>query len=201
MKRFFFLLKSNSPALIFLSYFKHKIINIFIKRKIIKLKKKHEHFIEDKKISNNFFYAHAYNFFYYLSKLKSNFDYLEIGSYEGNSAIFVSKNFKSSSIYCVDNWEMTEEYMDHKSSSKIEQNFDYNISIQWEEEEKNHTFLEEIKKDSKIKILKIELNNHQNLVLGKVHFNNTIELNQYYQSLKEKLKGCEISIFYEENTF
>ena len=70
-----------------------------------------------------------------------------------------------------------------------------------EEEEKNHTFLEEIKKDSKIKILKIELNNHQNLVLGKVHFNNTIELNQYYQSLKEKLKGCEISIFYEENTF
>ena len=80
-------------------------------------------------------------------------------------------------------------------------NFDYNISIQWEEENSNHTFLETIKKDSKIKILKIELNNNQNLVLGKVHFNNTIELNQYYQSLKEKLKGCEISIFYEENTF
>ena len=119
MKRFFFLLKSNSSALIFLSYFKHKIINIFIKRKIIKLKKKHEHFIEDKKISNNFFSAHAYNFFYYLSKLKSNFDYLEIGSYEGNSAIFVSKNFKSSSIYCVDNWEMTEEYINHKNENEL----------------------------------------------------------------------------------
>ena len=95
MKRFFFLLKSNSSTHIFLSYFKHKIFNIFIKRKIIKLKKKHEYFIDGKKISNNFFSAHAYNFFYYLSKLRSNFDYLEIGSYEGNSAIFVSKNFKS----------------------------------------------------------------------------------------------------------
>ena len=127
MKRFFFLLKSNSSAHIFLSYFKHKIFNIFIKRKIIKLKKIHELFINDKKISNNFFSAHAYNFFYYLSKLRSNFDYLEIGSYEGNSAIFVSKNFKSSNIYCVDNWEITEEYINHKSFSKIEQNFDYNI--------------------------------------------------------------------------
>ena len=80
-------------------------------------------------------------------------------------------------------------------------NFDYNISIQWNEEKSNHTFLDIIKKDIKIKILKIELNNNQNLVLGKVHFNNTVELNQYYQLLKEKLKGCEISIFYEENNF
>ena len=80
-------------------------------------------------------------------------------------------------------------------------NFDYNISIQWEEENSNHTFLETIKNDNNIKILKIELNDQQNLVLGKVHFNNTIELNEYYQLLKKKLKGCEISIFYEENSF
>ena len=70
-----------------------------------------ENFKSTKKITNNFFSAHAYNFFHYLSKLKSNFDYLEVGSYEGNSAIFVSKNFKFSNIYCVDNWEITEEYI------------------------------------------------------------------------------------------
>jgi len=140
MKRLLFLLKSKSSAQIFLSYFKHKIFNIFIKRNIIRLKKKHELFISDKKITNNFFSSHAYNFYYYLSKLRSNFDYLEIGSYEGNSAMFVSKNFKSSYTYCVDNWEKTEEYINHKSFSAIEQNFDFNIL--------NHCNIKKFKKSS-----------------------------------------------------
>ena len=128
MKKIIFLLKCNSSIYIFLSFFKHKIMNIFIKRKIIKLKKQHQFLLKDKKITNNFFSAHAYNFFYYLKKFKSNFDYLEIGSYEGNSAIFVANTFENSNIYCVDNWVSTEEYIDHGNFSNIEKNFDYNIS-------------------------------------------------------------------------
>ena len=128
MKKIIFFARSKSSFNVFLSFFKHKIFNIFIKRRIIKQKKLHQFFLKDKKITNNFFSAHAFNFFYYLSKLKSNFNYLEIGSYEGNSAIFVANNFKFSNIYCVDNWEITEEYINHQSFSKIEKNFDYNIS-------------------------------------------------------------------------
>ena len=63
----------------------------------------------------------------YLKNLKSDFDYLEIGSYEGNSAIFVAKNFDKSKIYCVDNWEQTNEYADHKNYYSVEKNFDLNI--------------------------------------------------------------------------
>jgi predicted O-methyltransferase YrrM len=127
MNKIIFLAKSKASFHIFLCFFKNKILNIFVKRRIIKLKKDHQSFLKNKKITNNFFSAHAYNFFYYLSKLKSNFDYLEIGSYEGNSAVFVANNFKFSNIYCIDNWEITEEYLNHGSFSKIEKNFDYNI--------------------------------------------------------------------------
>ena len=126
MNKIIFLVKSKASFSIFLYFFNNKIFNIFVKRKIIKLKKNHQIFLKNKKITNNFFSAHAYNF-YYLSKLKSNFDYLEIGSYEGNSAIFVANNFKFSNIYCVDNWKITEEYLNHGDFSQIEKNFDYNI--------------------------------------------------------------------------
>ena len=67
------------------------------------------------------------NFLNYLKNLKSDFDYLEIGSYEGNSAIFVAKNFDKSKIYCVDNWKQTNEYADHKNYYSVEKNFDLNI--------------------------------------------------------------------------
>ena len=49
-----------------------------------------------KKISSEFFSVNAYNFFVYLSSLPENFRYLEIGSFEGGSAIFVANRFKNS---------------------------------------------------------------------------------------------------------
>ena len=91
---------------------------MFVKRKIVKFKKKHQILLSGKKITNDFFSANAYNFYYYLNKLKPDFDYLEIGSYEGNSAVFVANTFIKSKIYCVDNWVGTDEYVDHISFSR-----------------------------------------------------------------------------------
>ena len=44
-----------------------------------------------------------------MMKLFKDFKYLEIGSCEGNSAIFVSSNFPGSKITCVDPWVNYEE--------------------------------------------------------------------------------------------
>src|SRR5262245_6711792 len=34
------------------------------------------------------------------------FDYLEIGSYEGRSAVFIAENFSKAKITCIDNWKV-----------------------------------------------------------------------------------------------
>ena len=128
MNKIFFLYKSNATNKIYFYFFKRKFLDIFFKKKIINFKRSHQKLLKQKKITNNFFSSHAFNFFYYLSKLKSNFDYLEIGSYEGNSAIFVANSFLDSNIYCVDNWNKTEEYTNHISFSDIEKNFDFNTA-------------------------------------------------------------------------
>lgn len=126
MKKISFLIKSNAPILIIFYFIKQKFLNIFVKRKIIKYKKNHQKNIKNKKISIDYFSAHAYNFSFYLGQLKRDFDYLEIGSYEGNSAIFVANLYPHSRINCVDTWQKTNEYTNHKSFTKIEDNFDYN---------------------------------------------------------------------------
>jgi len=126
MNKIIFLIKSKSPFTIILYFLMQKISNIFSKRKIIKYKKNHQIFLKDKKITNDFFSSNTYNFYYFCSKINSNFRYLEIGSYEGNSALFIANSFKFSKIYCVDNWVGTQEYTNHNFQN-IENNFDYNV--------------------------------------------------------------------------
>lgn len=127
MHKIFFLYKCNSSFKIYFYFLRTKILNIFFKRKIISFKKTHEALIENKKITTNYFSPHSFNFYWHLRRLNSNFNYLEIGSYEGNSAMFVANNFKKSNVYCVDTWVKTNEYINHISFSHIEDNFDYNI--------------------------------------------------------------------------
>jgi predicted O-methyltransferase YrrM len=129
LKKLIFLSKSKASLSAIFIFLKTKLFNIFIKKNIIKEKRKHGLLLKNKKINNDYFSAHAYNFLFYLSKFKSNFDYLEIGSYEGNSSIFVANSFKDSNITCVDNWTSTEEYIDHIDFSIIEKNFDDNTKF------------------------------------------------------------------------
>jgi predicted O-methyltransferase YrrM len=103
-----------------------KIKNIFIKSKIKYEKKKHKIFLSKKIISNDYFSANAFYFYDLLIKLPKNFKYLEIGSYEGNSALYVSTNFPESNVTCVDLWEGVEQY-EGKDFSIIEKNFDFNL--------------------------------------------------------------------------
>ena len=109
IKKIIFLFKSETNIKIILLFLFQKIIKIFIKNKIKKEKVFFLELVSKLRISKEFFSVNAYNFYKHLSSLKNNFKYLEIGSFEGGSEIFVSNRFKESKIFCVDNWLKTED--------------------------------------------------------------------------------------------
>ncbi len=127
MRKIIFLIKNKSKINIIIIFLIQKFCNIFIKKKIKLFKRKNQNFLKNKRITNDYFSMHSYNFFKYLSFLSNNFNYLEIGTYEGNSAMFVANTFRNSKVYCVDNWNKTEEYGD-QNFDIVEKNFDYNTS-------------------------------------------------------------------------
>lgn len=126
LKKLIFLFKSNTNFKIILLFCYQKILNLFSKNKIKEEKKYFKNLIKNLKVSSDFFSVNAYNFYKNLSLVKKDFHYLEIGSYEGGSAIYVSSRFKSSNIYCVDNWTKTEDGYQNIDFNEIEENFDYN---------------------------------------------------------------------------
>ena len=121
-----FLYKSESPFIVIYIFLINKIKNIFLKSRIKKEKGKHKIILSKKIISNDYFSANAFYFNNLLKKLPKNFEYLEIGSYEGNSALYVAINFPNSNITCVDLWQDVEEYKG-KNFNIIENNFDLNL--------------------------------------------------------------------------
>ena len=127
-QKIIFLFKSEANIKIILLFLFQKIINIFDKNKIKKEKKFFLSLVSNLKISTEFFSVNAYNFYKHLSCLKSNFKYLEIGSFEGGSAIFVANKFKRSLIFCVDNWEKTEDGYSNLDFIDVEKNFDFNVN-------------------------------------------------------------------------
>ena len=126
MKKITFLIKSKCSFEVIFLFLITKIKNFCFKKKK-KYKLMHRDLLKYKKITNDYFSSNAYNFNFCLSKIKKNFKYLEIGSYEGNSALFVANNFKNcDSIYCVDPWKGEDEYINY-DPNVIEKNFDYNL--------------------------------------------------------------------------
>jgi len=121
-----FLYKSESSFIVICIFLLSKIKNIFIKSKIKNEKRKHKVILSKKIISNDYFSSSAFYFYNLLKKLPKNFKYLEIGSYEGNTAFYVSTNFPNSNVTCVDLWQDVEEYKG-KDFNIIEKNFDLNL--------------------------------------------------------------------------
>ncbi len=127
MKKILFLKKCKAPFKVYLIYFLTKLKNFFVKRKIIYFKREHQNFIKNKRITNDYFSSHSFNFFGIMKKKKPFFEYLEIGSFEGNSAIFVAKNFPMSKITCIDPWIKTSEYAEELNFIDVEKNYDENV--------------------------------------------------------------------------
>lgn len=125
LKKIFFLINSGCNLEILLKFLFTKLSMLLKKTKKKQIKKEHQLFLKNKKITQDYFSKNSYFFLDLLKKL-GQFNYLEIGVFEGNSSLFVARKFKKSQIYCVDNWVGTEEYskIDFKI---IENNFDLNI--------------------------------------------------------------------------
>jgi len=115
-----------------------KIKNFFIifKSRILKkkLKRGHKKIFEDhiktKKFSQKWFLNNYEIFHHYLPKdLNTNFSYLEIGSYEGLSALNILFNYRNSKVTTVDLW--AESNINSESLNAnfnvIEKNFDENL--------------------------------------------------------------------------
>ena len=109
MNKIIFLKNSNASLTILFNFIFTKIKNIFLKSQIKKFKKENINFLKNKQITHDYFSSHSYYFF---SIFKANITdkVLEIGSFEGNSSMFLARYLRDSKIYCVDNWEGTEEY-------------------------------------------------------------------------------------------
>ena len=127
MKKIFFLVHSKCSLEIIIKFIEGKIKNIFLKKKIKKFKRENKKFLKTKKISNDFFSSNAYFFYSNIKKLKEKFSYLEIGSFEGNSSMFVARTFRNSILTCVDPWIKTEDYEKKILFSQIERNFRENV--------------------------------------------------------------------------
>jgi predicted O-methyltransferase YrrM len=127
IKDLIFFIKNKTKIKIIILFLFNKIIRFFLKSKIKKFKRDHKIYLLKKRISNDYFSMNSYNFYKCLSNLKKDFKYLEIGSYEGNSALFVAKHFPESNIFCVDTWMGSDEYSG-QNFRETEKNFLYNIN-------------------------------------------------------------------------
>ena len=134
-----FLIKSKASFSIIFLFLITKLRNILVKREISKQKKLNQFYIKNFQISVDWFSSQSYFFKHFMIKLVKNFKYLEIGSFEGNSAIFVSSNFPKSKITCVDPWLNYEENK-NINLPNVEKIFDKNI--------KNFKNIKKIKKTS-----------------------------------------------------
>ena len=134
-KRFFFknlfrLLK-NKSELKFIFFFINFSFNYFFSEKKINQynSEKWKDLIMGKKLSENWFQRNIFFLDKYLSDFKSkNNQILEIGSFEGISAIYFIKNFKNSFLTCVDPFTGSDEHQYIRDKSILEQSFDFNMN-------------------------------------------------------------------------
>ena len=75
MNKIIFLIKNNASLKVIMIFLKHKFLNIFCKKKIKHFKKENQIFLKQKKISNDYFSMHAYNFYKRLNGFKDNLNY------------------------------------------------------------------------------------------------------------------------------
>jgi predicted O-methyltransferase YrrM len=108
-KKFYYRIKyqldKKATFEVFYHYFLDRLKHPFIKTKKKKLKKIHQSYLETKKTTTDYFSINTYYWDSIINKNFKEFSYLEIGSFEGNSALYILKNFKTKKVVCVDIWD------------------------------------------------------------------------------------------------
>jgi predicted O-methyltransferase YrrM len=132
-KKYEIFIKEVKDFLFLLRYFKIKLIYNYIVYKInffFCYTKKTNYIFTNKnyKFSNNWFDYNLNDLFFLFNKYDTDkrVNILEIGSFEGKSAIFFLTFFKESKIYCVDTWLGSNELNNH-NFDLVEKTFNSNI--------------------------------------------------------------------------
>ena len=100
-----YLINKKSNFKVILSFILDRLKHPFSKSKKKYFRNLHLEYLKSKNITTDFFSINAYYWKKFLKTLPENFKYLEIGSLEGNSALFIIRNFKVKKVVCVDIWE------------------------------------------------------------------------------------------------
>lgn len=104
---------------------------LYIKKKYKKIFYKHKQFLKNNcRISNDWFLTNIpiwSNLFETYKLNKKSLNVLEIGSFEGNSSLFLLRNLKKIKLTCVDTFTGSDEHK-NINFNKIYSNFKYNMS-------------------------------------------------------------------------
>ena len=121
------LLSISTPYFIIFNYIKNYFPNYRKKKQCLKIDEKIYQRFKSVDITKKWFTNNLYFLSKNLSTLKIN-NLLEIGSYEGRSAIFFTDLFQDSKISCVDTWSGSDEH-ENINFKSIEDNFDQNTKF------------------------------------------------------------------------
>lgn len=129
---FLSLYKSRSLLSIKYQYLKFFLFYLFNIKKINATNKKYENILcSKKKITEKWF---TKNIFFFNKILNDFFikkiSILEIGCYEGYSALYWIKYFPAAKLTCVDTFKGSEEQPSTKNFFLVEKNFDFNLKLQ-----------------------------------------------------------------------
>ena len=121
------LLSISTPYFVIFNYIKNYFPNYRKKKQCLKIDKEIYQNFKSVDITKKWFTNNLYFLSKNLSTLKVK-NLLEIGSYEGRSAIFFADIFSGTKISCVDTWSGSDEHKNINFKS-IEDNFDQNIKL------------------------------------------------------------------------
>ncbi|MDB9768712.1 class I SAM-dependent methyltransferase [Candidatus Pelagibacter ubique] len=134
MNKFKYLIETRSSLRLFKEFLRYYFLFPFIKRKRKNFINDYRNFYNKKKYTLDFFSQNTFDWINVLERFKrKDFDYLEIGSFEGNSALFILNYFQTNSVHCVDPWiqlykeKGSNEGYEDISIIDVEKNFDYNL--------------------------------------------------------------------------
>ena len=129
-KNIYYLLRSNGDIKIIVDYLKSKPNQNKAKSLYLERQKEFHKIMEKSHTSYDWFSGNIPIWRHMLDKAglsqKDEINYLEIGSFEGLSALFMLEEFPNCTVTCVDTWQGSDEHSSRLGSS-IEDNFDYNV--------------------------------------------------------------------------
>ena len=134
MSRVKYLISTGTSINLIIKYLTYYFLLFFIKKKRKNFINNYRKFYNKKIYTFDFFSQNTFDWINILNKFKKkDFNYLEIGSFEGNSALFILNYFQTNSVFCVDPWIQlnkdngSNEGYEDISIKDIEKNFDQNL--------------------------------------------------------------------------